>query len=230
MLRFRGTLGLVPLAVLFFAALTIEIGKVESDVAARVEAVARDAGAKASVNGRDVSLSAAGLDAAAAERLVAAVLALEGVRQVAGLDIAPASAPVEAPGTPEPVAAPASAIAEAPSATAARPFTFSVERTAAGSGRIRLCAGRRRQGRVHGRLEDGGGAGRRVWLAGACERTAHRRRFSDCRAIHRGSGLAADVGPGERQRRPVFHLRRNARFRRRWLRCAPPSAVFFRAD
>ena len=125
-------MGLVPLAVLFFAALTIEIGKVESDVAARVEAVARDAGAKASVNGRDVSLSAAGLDAAAAERLVAAVLALEGVRQVAGLDIAPASAPVEAPGTPEPVAAPASAIAEAPSATAARPFTFSVERTAAG--------------------------------------------------------------------------------------------------
>ena len=132
MLRFRWALGLVPLAVLFFAALTVEIGKVESDVAARVEAVAKGARAKVSVNGRDVSLTAAGLDASAAERLTAAVLALPGVRQVAALEIASASSPVEAPRAPEPVVAPAPPISEAPSLPFARPFTFSVERNAAG--------------------------------------------------------------------------------------------------
>ena len=127
MVRLRWALGLAPLAVLFLAAVSIETGKVESDIAARVEAVARDAGAKALVSGRDVSLVLTQQELSSAERLVVAILALLGVRSIAGVEYA-----ADASSAPAPVAPQPPAIAPVPALPVVNPFTLSVERAASG--------------------------------------------------------------------------------------------------
>ncbi|MBX9757316.1 MAG: hypothetical protein K2Y29_00965, partial [Beijerinckiaceae bacterium] len=143
MLRSRWSLGLVPLAVLFLAALTIETPKVEADLAGRAAALAQAAGGAVVVAGRDVSLSLP--SASEAERVSGAILALPGVRRISGLELAPAAPPAPAAPRVEPPAAapatPSASVVEQPASAPpalpptlplARPFALSIERTAAG--------------------------------------------------------------------------------------------------
>jgi OOP family OmpA-OmpF porin len=124
----KWTWGLAPLAALVFAAISWQTPRVETDLASRAEALARAAGAAASVQGRDVTISAPGLDPAALQKLKSSVAALDGVRKVmdgpapAGALMAPAAAQKpDAPPKPEP--------APAPSLPLVNPFTLTVERT-----------------------------------------------------------------------------------------------------
>ncbi len=140
MSRLTWALGLVPLAVLAAAAVVIETPKVETKVRAAAAAAVETARPNVSVEGRDVSLAVAGLDAAGLERLRAAAAGAAGVRLVnerieqlppppspalaaapAPVTAAPAPPPPEVPAPASPPALPSPVEPPAPSAAPAPP-------------------------------------------------------------------------------------------------------------
>lgn len=155
MSRFRWALGLIPLGALFVASIVSETPKVEEKVKAAAMAVTDATRASVQVEGRDVSLTVTGVEAAAAQKLRSVMADAIGVRRIndqieikpapappvppapAPVTVAPAPAPVPVPAPAPPVAAVAvEPVAPPPppkpALPVASPYTLSVERTAAG--------------------------------------------------------------------------------------------------
>ncbi len=158
MSRLTWALGLIPLVALAAVAVVIETPRVETKVRVAAAAAVETSRTNVRVDGRDVSLAVAGIDAAGVSKLRSSVAQSAGVRLVndqieqlpappqAAPAVAQAAAPV-APPPPEPpppppapppvAAAPTPApvapqVEGPPALSVVSPFTLAVERTGAG--------------------------------------------------------------------------------------------------